>query len=154
MNLRIPQDINASTKNNQLPPKIMVNRDLRSEFPRSRPWLTALSLHSQFHRIWSILVDTDHSQACLFIPEFRQGSEDTLFFDWQSFCFHFQDVPVNSERTYPGHLVFPLPRLLFLGYFCSCPRWTTAYFLLLLLKSDSGFCFHVFVFPWPNKLRV
>lgn len=94
-------------KTTSFPPKITVNRYLRSEFPRSHSWLTALSLHSQFHRNWSILVDTDHNQACLFIPEFRQGSEDTLFFWLAEFSLSFSRRAIQFRKDLPGPSCVP-----------------------------------------------
>lgn len=113
-------------KTTRLSPKIMVNQNLRSkscsEFPLSCLWLTALSLHSQFYRNWSILFDTDHNQPCLFNPELRQGSEDTFFFRLAEFSLSFSRCAIQFKKDLTGPSCLPLP-LLYVGYFCSHPLY-------------------------------
>lgn len=151
-------------KTTRLSPKIMVDWSLRSiscsKFPLSCLWLTVFFYIHSFLGIgqycltlitvrlgcWSQSLDKGQKTQSFFL---------SFFFYWQSFRFPFQDVPFNSKRTQPGRLVLPLPPLLFLGDLCNCPCCTTAYgLLLLLLKSDNGFCLHLFIFPWPNSLWV
>lgn len=100
MKLRIPQNINASTKDNQAfsqnNGRLESTQYLLQQISSQLFMTHGLFLHSQFPRNWSVLFDTDHGQAWLLIPEFRQGSEDTVFLSF--FFFLLAEFSLSFSR--------------------------------------------------------
>lgn len=120
MKLRIPQNINASTKDNQAfsqnNGRLESTQYLLQQISSQLFMTHDLFLHSQFPRNWSVLFDTDHGQAWLFIPEFRQGSEDTVSFSFFFFIgrvFAFLFKTCHSTQKGPNRAILYYSCLIF-----------------------------------------